>query len=52
MLNVNSRVSVSYNWWRWFISANGNFYYSRYHYENNSGRLNDWSATLRLGVRL
>jgi hypothetical protein len=52
MLNVNSRVSVTYNWSRWFVSVNGNFYHSRYHYENNSGRLNDWSAMLRLGVRL
>ena len=52
MLNVNSRVSVSYNWSRWFVSANGNFYHSRYRYEHNSGRLNDWSATFRLGVRL
>ena len=52
MLNVNSRVSVTYNWSRWFVSANGNFYHSRYRYENNSGRLNDWSAMLRVGVRL
>lgn len=52
MLNVNSRVSITYNWSRWFVNANANFYHSRYHYENNSGRLNDWSAMLRLGVRL
>ena len=49
---MSTAVYRSDNWSRWFISANGNFYYSRYHYENNSGRLNDWSATLRLGVRL
>ena len=52
MLNVNSRVSVTYNWSRWFVSANGYFYHSRYRYDNNSGRLNDWSAMLRVGVRL
>lgn len=52
MLNVNSRVSVTYNWSRWFVSVNGNFYHSRYHYERNSGRQNDWSTMLRLGVRL
>ncbi|MBQ3630936.1 MAG: DUF4421 family protein [Prevotella sp.] len=52
MLNVNSRLSVTYNWSRWFVCANGNFYHSRYHYENNSGHLNDWNAMLRLGVRL
>ena len=51
MLNVNSRVSVTYNWERWFVSANGNFYHSRYRYDSSSGRLNDWSAMLRLGVR-
>ena len=50
-LNVNSRVSVSYNWSRWFVCAHANFYHSRYHYENNKGRLNDWTAMLRLGVR-
>lgn len=50
-LNVNSRVSVTYNWSRWFVCAHANFYHSRYHYENNSGRLNDWSAMLRLGMR-
>ncbi|MCR4958890.1 MAG: hypothetical protein K6B13_09880 [Prevotella sp.] len=52
MLNVNSRLSVTYNWSRWFVNLNGNFYHSRYHYDSNSGRLNDWSAMLRLGVRL
>ena len=52
MLNVNSRVSVSYNWSRWFVSANGNFYHSRYRYEHNSGRLNDWYLNASIGVRL
>ena len=61
-LNVNSRVSVTYNWERWFVNVNGNFYHSRYHYKShststsfqgkNSGHLNEWSAMLRLGVRL
>ncbi len=52
MLNMNSRASVTYNWACWFVSANGNFYHSRYRYERNSGRLNDWNVMLRLGVRL
>ena len=51
-LNVNSRVSLTYNWSDWFVSVNGNFYHSRYHYKNNRGQLNEWSAMLRFGVRL
>ena len=51
MLNINSRAAISYNWSRFYISANGNFYHSRYSYRKNSGRLNDWSANLNLGVR-
>lgn len=51
-LNVNSRVSLTYNWSDWFVCVNGNFYHSRYHYKNNRGQLNEWSAMLRFGVRL
>jgi len=50
-LNFNCRASVSYNWERCYLNAYGNFYNSRYHYSANSGWLNDWSATLDLGVR-
>ena len=50
-LNVNSRAAVAYNWPRWYVSANGNFYRSRYHYKRNSGHLNDWSVTANIGIR-
>ena len=52
MLNVNSRLAVTYNWPRWYVSANGNFYHSRYHYNRNSGSLNDWSVMANIGFRL
>jgi hypothetical protein len=51
MLNMNSRASVTYNWSRWYVSANGNFYHSRYRYDNNSGRLNDWNINANIGFR-
>lgn len=50
-LNFNCRASITYNWTRCYLNAIGNFYNSRYHYSANSGWLNDWSATLNLGVR-
>ena len=50
-LNVNSRASVTYSWPRWYISANGNFYHSRYSYHHNKGRLNDWNVNAYVGVR-
>lgn len=50
-LNVNSRASITYNWSRCYVSANGNFYHSRYSYKHNSGRQNDWSVNANVGVR-
>ena len=62
MLNLNSRLSVTYNWPRWYICVKGNFYHSRYSYDSrstsggvqgkNSGRLNDWSVNANIGFRL
>lgn len=51
MLNVNSRASVAYNWSRWYLSVNGNFYNARYRYGNSNGRLNDWNVNANIGVR-
>ena len=51
-LNFNCRASATYNWTNWYVSANANFYHSRYHYSANSGRLNDWAVSLNIGGRL
>ena len=58
--NTSIHKPSDYGWYAdkegWFVNVNGNFCHSRYHYTSfqgkNSGHLNEWSAMLRLGVRL
>lgn len=51
-LNIDARMSVTYNWKRFFVNAYGQF--SNFHYKdgNVKGRLNDWYVNASLGVRL
>ena len=51
-LNFNARLSLTYNWNRYFVNLNGQFYNFGYHHKSNSGRLNDWFANASIGVRL
>ncbi|MBO7580897.1 MAG: DUF4421 family protein [Bacteroidaceae bacterium] len=51
-LNFNARLSLTYNFDRYFVNLNGQFYNFGYHHKNNSGRLNDWFANVAIGVRL
>ncbi len=51
-LNFNARLSLTYNFDRYFVNLNGQFYNFGYHHGNNSGRLNDWFANVAFGVRL
>ena len=51
-LNFTTRLSVTYNWNRYFINANGQF--NNFNYKHNSmhGHLNDWYINASVGVRL
>lgn len=51
-LNFNARLSLTYNFDRYFVNVNGQFYNFGYHHKSNSGRLNDWFANVAIGVRL
>ncbi|MBR1520742.1 MAG: DUF4421 family protein [Bacteroidaceae bacterium] len=51
-LNFNARLSLTYNFGRYFVNLNGQFYNFGYHHKGNSGRLNDWFANAAIGVRL
>lgn len=51
-LNFNARLSVTYNWSRYFACVNGQFYNFRYHHKDHRGNLNDWYANATIGVRL
>ena len=51
-VNFNARLSVTYNWSRYFVNLNGQFYNFRYHHKDHRGNLNDWYANATIGVRL
>lgn len=51
-LNFNARLSITYNWSRYFACVNGQFYNFRYHHKDHRGNLNDWYANATIGVRL
>ena len=51
-LNFNARLSITYNWSRYFVNLNGQYYDFRYRHKSNHGRLNDWYANAGIGVRL
>lgn len=49
--NFDGRLSVSYNWSRWYLRVFG--HYNQFNYKNDSdnGRLTDWTAYASLGFR-
>ena len=51
-VNFDARVSVTYNFGRYFVNAYGQFNNFRYTHEDNRGRLNDWFVNAAFGVRL
>lgn len=55
-LNFTTRVSITYNWSRYFVNVNGqfnNFQYShKSSYNSMHGHLNDWYINAAIGVRL
>ena len=50
-LNFNARLSITYNWKRYFACVNGQFYNFNYRHKDNRGRLNDWYANAAIGMR-
>jgi len=51
-LNFDARLSVTYNWKRFFANIYGQFSQFPYRDDNVKGRLNDWYVNAALGVRL
>lgn len=51
-LNFTTRLSITYNWSRYFINANGQFNNFNYKHKAMHGHLNDWYINASVGVRL
>ena len=52
MVNFDARLSLSYNFGRYFLNVFGQFNNNRYHHNGSKGYLNDWFVNTSLGVRL
>ncbi len=50
-VNIDARLSLTYQWDRYFINAFGQFTNFRYRMDDLKGRLNDWYINASLGVR-
>ncbi|MBR1556644.1 MAG: DUF4421 family protein [Prevotella sp.] len=51
-VNFDARLSLTYNFGRYFISAYGQYSNMRYRHDNSHGHLNDWFVNTSLGLRL
>lgn len=51
-VNFDARVSLSYNFGRYFVNVFGQFYNNRYRHNGSKGNLNDWFLNTSIGVRL
>ena len=51
-VNVDARLSLTYNFGRYFINAYGQFNNMRYRHDSSHGHLNDWFVNTSLGIRL
>ena len=51
-LNFDARLSLTYNFGRYFINAYGQFNTFRYRLDSSHGRLSDWLINASFGVRL
>ena len=50
-LNFTTRLSITYNWDRYFVNANGQFNNFNYKHRAMHGHLNDWYINASVGVR-
>ena len=51
-LNFTARLSITYNWDRYFVNVNGQFNNFNYRHNAMHGYLNDWYVNASAGVRL
>ena len=51
-VNVDARLSVTYNIGRYFLNAYGQFNNMRYSHKSSHGYLNDWFINSSVGLRL
>lgn len=51
-VNIDARLSVTYNFGRYFIAAYGQFNNNRYRHSDSHGHLNDWFINTSFGIRL
>ena len=51
-INFDARLSVTYNFNRYFVSAYGQFNNMRYRHNSSHGYLNDWFVNTSFGIRL
>ena len=51
-LGFDTRMAITYNFGRYFISAYGQFNNIRYRHQSTHGYLNDWFVNTAIGVRL
>lgn len=50
-LNLDARLSITYQWSRYFVNAYGQFNRFSYSHSDTSGRLTDWYVNAAVGVR-
>ena len=51
-INFDARLSVTYNFGRYFAGAYGQFSNMRYRHNSSHGYLNDWFVNTSIGIRL
>ena len=51
-INFDARLSLTYNFGRYFINAYGQFNNTRYRHHDSHGHMNDWFVNTSFGVRL
>ena len=51
-IGFDTRVSLTYNFGRYFCCAYGQFNNIRYNHNNTYGYLNDWFVNTSFGIRL
>ena len=51
-VNFDARLSLTYNFGRYFVNAYGQFNNIRYRHEESHGHLNDWYVNTSIGIRL
>ncbi len=51
-INMDARVSVTYNWNRYFFNVYGQWNHLHHKIDNNKVKLNDWFVNASIGIRL